>query len=171
MTTKYETPQYRHGVFFDEVRETAPTGERKQVYLLQNKVVAIGLYQKYSERGQSFVDGGITMSVRGGRTKDIQKALATDKDYKSLTTEEVHKTGVPMFTATGDTVVDIHEVLDMEHYFLSFNGVTPITEADRVEINIRLTQAAKFLEKDHKELSDWLRYVSRNAIALANKEK
>lgn len=171
MTTKYETPQYRHGVFFDEVRESAPSGERKQVYLLQKKVVALGEYRKDNDRFGDFVDGGITMSVRGGRTKDIQKALATDKDYKSLATEEIHKTGIPMFTATGDTVVDIHEVLNMEHYYLSFNGVTPITEADRVEINIRLTQAAKFLEKDHKELSDWLRYVSRNAIALASKEK
>lgn len=171
MTTKYETPQYRHGVFFDEVRETALTGERKQVYLLQKRVVAIRAYRKANDRFGDFVDCGITMSVRGGKTKDIQKALTTDKDYKSLATEEIHKTGIPMFTATGDTVVDIHEVLDMEHYFLSFNGVTPITEADRVEINIRLTRAAKFLEKDHKELADWLRYVSRNAIALANKEK
>ena len=72
MTTKYETPQYRHGVFFDEVRETAPTGERKQVYLLQKKVVAIGQYRKDNDRFGDFVDGGITMSVRGGRTKDIQ---------------------------------------------------------------------------------------------------
>lgn len=171
MTTKYETPQYRHGVFFDEVRESAPSGERKQVYLLQKKVVALGEYKKYNDRFGDFLDGGITMSVRGGGEKDIKHLLATGKDFKALAHEEVSPTGIPTFTPNGDTVVDINEVLNMEHYYLSFNGVTPITDADRVEINIRLTQAAKFLEKDHKELADWLRYVSRNAIALASKEK
>lgn len=46
-----------------------------------------------------------------------------------------------------------------------------LTEKDFVEISLNLTQAAKIVEKTNPKLADWLRYVSRNAIALANKEK
>lgn len=170
MTTKYEIPQYRNGVFFDEVRESASVGERKQVYLLKGKVIGLGEIKKYQDRDVEFFDGGVFASVRGEKTNEIKRLLKT-KDFRELADgAEVAKTGIPIL-GSGKATIDITELLNMEGVFLAFDGVTPITDADRVEINIRMTQAAKFLEKDHKELSDWLRYVSRNAIALASHGK
>lgn len=164
MTTKYETPVYHKGVFYDELRESAPTGERKQVYLLNGNVVALGEIKEYQDRSDTFLDGGITLSVRGEKTKDIQHLLATDKDYKKLADgAPVHKHGLP---SCENVVVGFEALLEMESYLLSFKGTVPLTEEDRYEVNLMLTQAANIIEKHNgnKQISDYLRYVSRRAI-------
>ena len=160
MRTKFDIPQYHQGVFFDEVRVSAPKGARRQVYLLYGEVVALGKYTK--GKGGS-VSGGITLSVRGGKSKEILRLLSTE--YKDLANEGISPTGYPSFAS--EVSIGIVELMKMERCLLAFDGVAPITDTDRAEINIKMTQAAKFLEKGHKELSEWLKYVSRNAIALA----
>lgn len=162
MTTKYEQPQYRNGVFFDELRESAPTGARKQVYLLNGQIVGIGEMTECHDREDTFFDGGITHSVRGGKTKEIKGHIAKNKDLRTLAEgAPIHKTGVP----SGNATIEVTDLLNMEQVFINFKGFVPLTNEDRVEMHIRLAQASRFLEKDHKELSEWLKYVSRNAIA------
>lgn len=170
MNTKFETPHYYYGVFFDEIRETTrswgPRGEYYHyIYLLEGKIVAIG-------REEGNYAGGIYCSLRGSDKATLKKRVegCENKEIREMTAGlSYHPTGIPQ--KENKSVISTTDLLNMEETYVKWKGVVPITDEDRVEINIMLTQASNFISK-HKgspQIVDYLKHIARNAIAQIGK--